>query len=113
MRVIIQQEEQGQQAGFVTERTAKKMVNTDTLPGHRLTSAQKQNMSSTFFPLFQGKIRLGNMASSTGVDDVVFQGGRSLTPNAAKAEGIKTFDPKNSINSVLRENDLTSHHMIE
>ena len=45
MRVIIQPEEQGQQGGFVTERVPKRMINTDALPGHRLNSAQKENMS--------------------------------------------------------------------
>lgn len=42
MRGIIQPEEHDhQQGGFVTERVPKKMIDTDTLPRHRLNSAQK------------------------------------------------------------------------
>lgn len=97
----------------MTERVPKKMINTDALPGHRLNSAQKENMSSTFFPLFQSKIRHENNGAPTGVDEVVFRGARSLTPNAAKPDGIKTYDFKSNIDGVLRENDVTSLNMIE
>lgn len=92
MRSVLNYEDNDQQAVFLTERVGLKMVNKEMLPNYRLGSAQKEHMTSTFCPIFQGKIRQVDVTTPTQVDEVVFQQGRrSLTPHTAAAEGVKTF----------------------
>jgi hypothetical protein len=116
MRTVLQPEEQGQLANATTtERRGRKRVDTDTLPGYRLNTSEKYNMSSTYFPLFQGKARHDDIVTPTQVDAVVFQA-RSLTPNA-KTEGKRTYETtvkKGEVHSAIREaGHVTPRDMVE
>ena len=52
-------------------KSGLKMVNKDMMPNFRLNSTEKQQMTSSFTPLFQGKKRIESCKPSE-LDEVVF-----------------------------------------
>ena len=52
-------------------RNGLKMVNKDLMPNYRLNSTEKDQMTSSFNPIFQSKKRIETCAP-TELDDVVF-----------------------------------------
>lgn len=113
MQAILNHDSPIEQRGLFSEKTGLKMVDKELMPNFRLNSTQKDNISSSFNQLFQGKIRQSDNSMPTLVDDVVFLKKRQRSQNPNQIEGLKTFNPKDSMNHVLRDDNVFLGNMAE